>query len=66
MLLALDPYRQVNKEIKRIKIKKNKINLIELKSTLKSHGKKKTEKIRGEKNEEEGRAKTGWISVILC
>jgi hypothetical protein len=52
--------------MKRMKIKKNKINLIELKSTLKSHGKKKTEKIRGEKNEEEGRAKTGWISVILC
>jgi hypothetical protein len=34
MLLALDPYRQVNKEIKRIKIKKNKINLIELKSSI--------------------------------
>jgi hypothetical protein len=50
--------------MKRMKIKKNKINLIELKSILKSPGKKKTEKIRGEKNEEEWRA--SGISVILC
>lgn len=42
--------------IKRIKIKKNKINFIKSKSSLESLGKKKTEKILEEKDAEEGRA----------
>jgi hypothetical protein len=32
--LSLDPYTQVDREMKRMKIKKNKINLIELKSSI--------------------------------